>query len=151
MIWGILFKTDQSCKLWKPILANQDGIWKIGQIHVDHMTVEILSTDLRDFWTKSVEYCPKLCFAQMRNYFVGPCLDFFVVPRRSGGLVFLWCSVWLLESVVPLWDSVEMSDSQTVNFAPSDETRLTSDETRLAAWSPCLFWWSGASCHVYSG
>ena len=60
-----------------------------------------------------------------------------------GRVVFLWCSVWLLESVVPLWDSVtvEMSDSQTVNFGPSDETRL-------AAWSRCLYWRVGglASC-----
>ena len=25
------------------MLANQDGIWKIRQIHVDHMTAEILA------------------------------------------------------------------------------------------------------------
>ena len=56
---------DQSCKLWKPVLANQDGIWKIRQIHVDHMTVEILSTDLRDFWTKSVGVLAKVSFAKV--------------------------------------------------------------------------------------
>ena len=47
-------QTKQSCKLQKPILANQDGIWKFRLIHLDRMTVEILSTDLHEFWTKSV-------------------------------------------------------------------------------------------------
>ena len=93
----------------------------------------------------------KVVFCTNEELFCWAMSGFLCGPSAVGGFVFLWCSVWLLESVVPLWDSVEMSDSQTVNFAPSDETRLTSDETRLAAWSPCLFWWSGASCHVYSG
>ena len=54
MIYAILFKTEQSCKLQKPILANQDAIWKTRLVHVDHITVEILCIKLQEFWTKSV-------------------------------------------------------------------------------------------------
>ena len=50
----ILLKTEQSCKLQKPILANQDAIWKTRLVHVDHITVEILCTKLQELWTKSV-------------------------------------------------------------------------------------------------
>ena len=46
MIWAILFKTDQSCKLWKTILANEDGKCKLCT------------------WTKSVGVMSKMCFAQ---------------------------------------------------------------------------------------
>ena len=52
-ISSVLFKTDQSCKIWKAILANQNGIWENGHILVGHMTIEILCTDLRDVWIKS--------------------------------------------------------------------------------------------------
>ena len=45
---------EQSYKLQKPILVNRDGIWKIRLIHLDHMTLEILCTDLHEFWIKSV-------------------------------------------------------------------------------------------------
>ena len=36
------------------MVANQEGILEMGQIHVDDMTVEILCTALRDFRPKSV-------------------------------------------------------------------------------------------------
>ena len=36
------------------ILSNQDGIWNIKLIHLNHMTIEILSSDLHGFWTQSV-------------------------------------------------------------------------------------------------
>ena len=49
-----MFKTEQSCKLQKQILANQEAIWKIRLFHVDHITVETLSSNLQGFWTKSV-------------------------------------------------------------------------------------------------
>ena len=52
-VCAILFKTEQSCKLQKP-LANQDAIWLSRLFHVDHITVEILCIDLHEFWTKSV-------------------------------------------------------------------------------------------------
>ena len=38
-ICGVLFETVQSCALWKPIVANQDEIWEMVQICVDHMTM----------------------------------------------------------------------------------------------------------------
>ena len=50
----MLFKIEQSCKLQKAILANQDAIWKTRLFQVDHITVEILSTNLHEFRTKSV-------------------------------------------------------------------------------------------------
>ena len=50
IIRGILFKTGHHCKLWKAVLANQDGIWKIIQIR----PIEILCTNLHDVWTKSI-------------------------------------------------------------------------------------------------
>ena len=43
-----------SSKLWKPILANRDGICKIGHMSVDHMTIEILCADLLDAGAKFV-------------------------------------------------------------------------------------------------
>ena len=36
------------------MVANREGIWQMGQIHVDDMTLEILCTALRDFRAKSV-------------------------------------------------------------------------------------------------
>ena len=48
----------------KPISANQDGIWNIGLIHLDHMTLEILSSDFHGFWTKSVGVVFTLSFAE---------------------------------------------------------------------------------------
>ena len=36
------------------MVANQEGIWDMGQILVDNMTVEILCTALCDFRAKSV-------------------------------------------------------------------------------------------------
>ena len=36
------------------MVANQEGIWEMGQIHVDDMTLEMLCTALRDFRAKSV-------------------------------------------------------------------------------------------------
>ena len=48
----------------KPILANQDGIWNIGLIHPDHMTIEILCSDFHGFWTKSVGVVYTLSFAE---------------------------------------------------------------------------------------
>ena len=48
----------------KPISANQDGIWNIGLIHLDHMTLEILSSDFDGFWTKSVGVVYTLSFAE---------------------------------------------------------------------------------------
>ena len=59
---------DQSCKLWKAILANQDGIWEIGHIHVGHMTIEILRTDLHDVWIKSVGVRTKNVFSRNRPH-----------------------------------------------------------------------------------
>ena len=55
----MLFKIEQSCKLQKAILANQDAIWKTRLFQVDHITVEILSTDLHEFWIKSVGFVSK--------------------------------------------------------------------------------------------
>ena len=54
-LWRFLFlfvETDQSCELWKPSLAHQDGIWEM--VRVDHMTMEIVYTELRDVWMKCV-------------------------------------------------------------------------------------------------
>ena len=48
----------------KPILANQDGIWNIGLIHLDHMTIEILFSHFHGFWTKSVGVVYTLSFAE---------------------------------------------------------------------------------------
>ena len=55
---------EQSCTLQQPILANQDGIWNIEQIYLDHMTIEILSSDFHGFWTKSVGVVYTLSFAE---------------------------------------------------------------------------------------
>ena len=81
-----LFKTDQSCKLWKPILANQDEIWNIGQIRLDHMTIEILCTDLRDFWINSEGVISKRLFYISRptgGAIKGPC-------EKCGAEVLKW-------------------------------------------------------------
>ena len=65
MIWGLfIFQMGQSLKLWKPILANQDGIWKIGLIHYDYKTIEILFTDLRYLWTKYAGVSSKNVFSR---------------------------------------------------------------------------------------
>ena len=55
---------EQSCTLQQPFLANQDGIWNIELIHLDHMTIEILSSDFYGFWTKFVGVVYTLSFAE---------------------------------------------------------------------------------------
>ena len=69
-------KTEQSCKLWKLILANQDGIWNIRRIGLDHMTIEILCTDLRDFCIKSQGVISK---------------NVFYISWTKGGAIKGWC------------------------------------------------------------
>ena len=59
---------DQSYNLRKPILANQDGKRYIRPIRIDHMTVEMLSTDLRDFCIKSVGVLIKNVFCKGRPH-----------------------------------------------------------------------------------
>ena len=71
------WNTDSwSSKLCKPILANRDGICKIGHMRVDHMTIEILCTDLRDFWIKSQGVISK---------------NVFYISRPKGGAIKGWC------------------------------------------------------------
>ena len=48
------------------MVANQEGIWEMGQIHVDDMTLEILCTALRDFRAKSVGAVSKNVFCKSR-------------------------------------------------------------------------------------
>ena len=60
---------EQSYILQKPVLANQDGIWKIGAIYVDLRTVEILSTNLHDFCVleKNCLMVALECYAKMEK------------------------------------------------------------------------------------
>ena len=44
------------------ILANQDGIWKSKDIRIDHMSIEIMCTDLRDNWISGWSNIRKLFF-----------------------------------------------------------------------------------------
>ena len=53
LIWGILLKRKNPCKLKMSILNNEDGIWKGKYICIDHITVEIMCTDLCEIWIKS--------------------------------------------------------------------------------------------------
>ena len=44
------------------MLATQDGKLNIVLIRLDHMTIEILCTDLHDFWIKSQGIIGKIVF-----------------------------------------------------------------------------------------
>ena len=59
-----MFKTEHSYKLQKPIVSNHNDIWQIRIIHLDHMAIEILSSELHAFWTNSVEIVSTLSFAE---------------------------------------------------------------------------------------
>ena len=64
----MLFKIEQSCKLQKAILANQDAIWKTRLFQVDHIKVQILSTDLHEFWTKSLGAVSRILFCKKQPH-----------------------------------------------------------------------------------
>ena len=40
--------TYTHAEFWKPVLANHDGIWEMGQFRVDHMTMERVYMKLCD-------------------------------------------------------------------------------------------------------
>ena len=50
---GILFQKDHSCNLQLSIVAYQGGKRKSKDIHIDHMTIEIVCTDLCGILIKS--------------------------------------------------------------------------------------------------
>ena len=56
----------RSAKLLKAIVANQEGICEMGQIHVDDMTLEILCNDVCDFQGK-------ICRSSVKNVFCKYC------------------------------------------------------------------------------
>ena len=81
------WNTDSwSSKLWKPILANRDGICKIGDIHVDHMTIEILCADLCDIWAKFVGVTERNVFCKNRPH--GGAIP--GLSRKCGSEVHCW-------------------------------------------------------------
>ena len=59
------------------MVANQEGIWEMGQIHVDDMTVEILCTDLHDLRATSLRAMSKNVFEKIglmvAQYGTDPC------------------------------------------------------------------------------
>ena len=64
----MLFKIEQSCKLQKAFLANQDAMWKTRLFQVDHITVEIRSTNLHEFCTKSVGAVSRKMFCKKQPH-----------------------------------------------------------------------------------
>ena len=53
------------------MVAIQEGIWEMGQIHVDDMTLEILCTALHDFGAKSVGAVSQNVFFCCKNQLDG--------------------------------------------------------------------------------
>ena len=63
-------------KLWKPVLANHDGIWEMVQFCVDHLTMERVYIELCDLCINRVRVIYINVFRQswpIGGAITGPC------------------------------------------------------------------------------